>query len=206
MPAASTFVTNDAVTRTRVRKYGLAPQQLIARIEQNLSLLVEGACERLGRAVAASADRPLLETVITVTPVAGEIDLSTASFKYCLIGTLNTTATLKAAAGVLPMYPVARFTDLLARTAADVIYYFVQGRRIIIKNPVDASLSTYVASTKINLSYIPIIGDATFFLPDALEDQLIDRLGEIADNMGGLSFLQMDPADAQNVMANMSKG
>jgi hypothetical protein len=189
--ATSTITSDDVIQRVRARWGDLARND-IARAENNIGLCIWGGLERLGRVIKDSEDRQLLMKEITKAPTLGVIDLSHSDFNGVLIDTLARRGAVRLADASMPVKHAPTYDGLLAPSAADILWYHLTGKKLIFKNPATGALNTYANSLIYSVSFIPSLTDAALPLDDRLEDQLVDRVSEIVQKLGGLAFLKTD--------------
>lgn len=208
--AASTITTNDICGRVRSLWAPLLAQNLVPRADHNIGLAIWAGMERLAKAIKDSSDRPLLITELTnKTPVLGVIDLSTATYANFLIDTFRLPGAINTSAESAVVFNhVATLSDLKLARQADLtcVWYHLRGKNLIFRNPVTPfALNTYVTPVNLAGSYIPLLGSATLPLPFELEGQLIDRVAELMQKLGGLQFLTMDEEKAGETVRGLPK-
>lgn len=208
--SVSTITINDICARVRARWGSLVPLTLIPRADHNIALCVYGGCERLGRAVKDSQDRHLLVKEINATPIAGVIDLSTATYKNIFIDTYRLPGALRTQTESAAVFKHAPSIDALrAATPSDstCVWFHLLGKKLIFKNPATGALNTYATALSLAGSHVPDVGDSVNFPLDiTLEDQLVDRVAEIVKQLGGLDFLKADDETAGRAAAVIGSG
>jgi hypothetical protein len=175
----------------------IARQRLNVSIEDlpRIEVLIPDALRRLGRAVTAkeSSDRHFLMKSINATPGSGAIDLSSSTFANVFIDTYREEGAIRAQNGDPTIFfHTPTLTSLLASFPKDdsVVFYHLHGlKRLVFRNPTDGLITTFATPVSLMGAFMPTFSD----LPEELDDQLIDRIQEVFQLVGGINYLKLDP-------------
>jgi hypothetical protein len=132
------------------------------------------------------------------------LDLTHADFAGIFIETLKRPGAINTAAASNLTFNAVPSLDALKGDFADdatCVWFYLRGNtQLIFRTPGTGTLNAYATLLSLAGSYIPEIGNAARPLPGELDDQMVDRVAEIVKELGGLSFLKMDPDQAQQAL------
>lgn len=188
--SVTALTTLDFIERTKARILPPnTPLSLSNQADFPIEMCIPGALEALAEAVAASGQRRMLmKDFPSTAATAGLLDLSVAAFAGMLVHTLPLYGQVRLNSGTTPiLWSPPRRNAALATSQLDVIHCWLEGRNLRFKNT-DGSISTFVAATVVNASFIPTVAT----LPQELEGMLVSTLTTLVSERGGLEFLPPD--------------
>lgn len=193
------LTTLDFVERVKARILPPnTPLSLSNQADFPIEMCLPGALEQLARAVSMSEERRLLmKDFASTAAVAGVLDLTATAFAGLLLDTLPRYGQVRLASGLTPiLWMPSRRNAALATTQVDVIHCWLEGRNLRFKNT-DGLITTFVAATVINASFIPTIAT----LPQELENMLVNTLTVMVAERGGMEFLKADKEEVERLTA-----